>query len=85
MVISRPFLKFYRLDVLYETTDGVLAVAPPSHVIQELHRILETTPPTNDYPVGALTNEHRETWYHARERLRAGVLMCVFVLLSNML
>ena len=50
----------------------MLAVAPSDHIIAELHRILETTPTQNDFPVGILTNEHRDTWYQARETLKQG-------------
>ncbi len=64
--------------MLYETPDGTLAVTPSSHVMSELHHILETAPPTNEYPVGILTNEHRDTWYQARERLRKGTA-CVSI------
>ncbi len=70
--LNPSLFQFYRLDVLYETPEGVLAVCPPSHIITELHRILDMAPPTNNHPVGILTNEHRDTWNQARDRLLGG-------------
>ena len=66
------FLQLFRLDVFYEAPDGTLAVAPGSHIQKELHSILEMAMEKNRYPVGVLTNEHRDTWYQCRERLVKG-------------
>jgi len=60
---------FFKLDVLYESPEGGLAVAPSSHIVRELHRILRAAPDPAEHPVGILTSEHRDTWYQARERL----------------
>lgn len=60
---------FFKLDVLYEAPDGGLAVAPPSHIVSQLHSILELAREPNKQPVGILTSEHRDTWYQARECL----------------
>ena len=72
-------LQFFKLDVLYEAPEGGLAVAPGSHIVEELHRILRAAPTPAEYPVGILTTEHRDTWYQARERLIQGVHQLIYV------
>ena len=67
-------LQFFKLDVLYETPSGELAVAPPTYIVSELHNILKAAPEPAEYPVGILTTEHRDTWFQARERLLRGKL-----------
>ena len=66
-------MQFFKLDVLYEAPDGGLAVAPPSHIVSQLHSILELAREPNKQPVGILTSEHRDTWYQARECLLQGI------------
>ena len=65
-------LQFFKLDVLYDTSTGELAVAPPTHIVNELHNVLKSVPEPAEYPVGILTTEHRDTWFYARERLLNG-------------
>lgn len=60
---------FYKLDLLYETPNGELAVAPASHVAEQLKKIVMSNLEPNKFPVGLLTTEHRDVWYQARERL----------------
>ena len=64
--------QFFRLDVLYECPDGTLAVAPSSHIIEQLHNIIKMSPDPSESPVGALTTEHRDTWAKSRETLIMG-------------
>ena len=65
-------MQFFRLDVLYECPDGTLAVAPSSHIIQQLHNIIKMSSDPADSPVGVLTTEHRDTWTKSRERIIMG-------------
>ena len=65
-------MQFFKLDVLYEAPNGELAVCPPTHIVHQLHNILKAAPEPAEYPVGILTSEHRDTWFHARERLLKG-------------
>ncbi|KAL5484736.1 hypothetical protein EMCRGX_G021281 [Ephydatia muelleri] len=60
---------FYKLDLLYETPTGELAVAPASHLVQQLKAIVVSDVEPCKFPVGLLTTEHRDTWYQAREKL----------------
>lgn len=65
-------LQFYKLDLLYETPTGELAVAPASHLVQQLKAIVVSDVEPCKFPVGLLTTEHRDTWYQAREKLNKG-------------
>ena len=65
--------QFYKLDVIYECPDGMLAMAPPTFILEEVRKILETAPDLCDYPVGVLTSEHRDSWAKTREELLLGV------------
>ena len=73
--LSPPPHKIFKLEVLYEVSDGCLAAAPGSHIVEELHRIMRAAPTPSEHPVGILTTEHRDTWYRARERLREGTFV----------
>jgi hypothetical protein len=68
-------LQFFRLDVLYECPDGTLAMAPSSHIIEQLYNIIKMSSDPSDSPVGILTSDHRDTWAKSRERLVAGQCM----------
>ena len=67
-------LQFFKLDVLCECPDGSLAVVPSSHIIQQLHNIVEMSSDPSQFPVGILTSDHRDTWAKARQRLIMGKL-----------
>ena len=47
-------------------------MAPSSHIITELHSIINVSSDPSKYPVGVLTSEHRDTWAKGRERLVMG-------------
>ena len=66
------YAQFFRLDVLYECPDGTLAVAPSSHIIEQVHNIIKMSPDPSESPVGILTSDHRDNWAKSRERLIAG-------------
>ena len=46
---------------------------PPTFILEEVRKILETAPDLCDYPVGVLTSEHRDSWAKTREELLLGV------------
>jgi carnitine O-acetyltransferase len=60
---------FFRVDILYESPEGVLSMAPASHIMQQLETVLSDAREPAQFPVGILTSEHRDTWTHMRERL----------------
>ena len=60
------------MDLLYETPSGELAVAPASHLVDQLKEIVTSDLEPSKCPVGVLTTEHRDIWYQARERLIKG-------------
>ena len=64
--------QFFRVDVLYESPDGVLSMAPASHIMRQLETVLSDAREPAQFPVGILTSEHRDTWTHMRERLASG-------------
>ena len=73
-------LQLYKLDLLYETPTGKLAVAPATHLVEQLKAIIMSGLEPCKLPVGLLTTEHRDTWYQAREELKKGkVSSCAFV------
>lgn len=55
---------------------------PVHHIEKELYQIVNSSPSKSQHPVGALTAEHRNTWYHARERLMKGIY-AYSILLAN--
>jgi len=65
--------------VIYECPDGTLALAPPSHIMAEIHKVLEAAPETCEHPVGIMTTEHRDNWAKTREEMMLGVYVCVQV------
>ena len=65
-------LQFFKLDVLCECPDGSLAVVPSSHIIQQLHKIIEMSSNPSQLPIGVLTTLDRDTWARSRERLISG-------------
>ncbi len=68
--------QFFKLDVIYECPDGTLAVAPPSHVMSEIHKVLDSAPETCEHPVGVLTTDHRDNWIRTREEMMQGLYVC---------
>ena len=65
-------MQFFQLDVFYECPDGTLAVAPSTHIIEQLHNIIKMSSDPPEYPVGILTSDHRDNWAKSRERLLMG-------------
>ena len=65
-------LQFFRLDVLYKCPDGTLAVAPSSHIIEQLHNIIKMSSDPSESPIGIMTSDHRDNWAKSSERLVAG-------------
>ena len=53
-----------------------MALAPPTHIMNELYKILTETTERCRYPIGVLTTEHRDTWYQARKKLEQGKQTC---------
>ena len=80
---SYQFHQIFKLDVLYECFDGTLAVAPSSHVVEQLHSIIKMTSDLSTCPVGILTSERRDTWTECRERLLIGILVKVLCQLTS--
>ena len=70
--LNFPSSQMFQLDLFYDAPDGELTVAPPTHIMNELHKILTDTVEACPCPVGVLTTEHRDTWYQARKRLSEG-------------
>ena len=60
-------------------SDGTLAIAPPSYIMKEVHKVLDMAPESCDHPVGILTSEHRENWARTREELHQGVCASSFI------
>ena len=65
-------LQMFKVNVLYDSPDGVLSVAPASHIMQQLESVLSDARDPAQFPVGILTSEHRDTWTQMRERLASG-------------
>ena len=58
--------------MLYECPDGTLAVAPSTHIIEQLSCIFKMSSDLSEYPVGILTAEHRDIWAKSRVKLLQG-------------
>ena len=71
--------QFFKLDVFYECPDGTLALAPPTHIVEQLQAIMEAAPSTCEHPVGILTSEHRDCWYKTRQQLMLGTTIACFL------
>ena len=65
-------MQLFKVNILYESPDGVLSVAPAQHVMEQLKTILSDARDPAPYPVGIMTTEHRDTWAKMRERLASG-------------
>jgi carnitine O-acetyltransferase len=65
---------FFKVNMLYDSPDGVLSVAPASHVLEQLETVLSDAREPAQFPVGVLTSGHRDTWTHTRERLASDPL-----------
>jgi len=61
------------LDVLVKLPDGSYTFVPVHHIEKELHQIVNSSTSKPQHPVGVLSAEHRDSWYHARERLMKGI------------